>query len=194
MTQPHTYRPYKPKPYLTAQHQISSTSTSTSHLPGTGPTPVMNFYRRSAVPSSSATTTSPNSVKDDFPEALTYRYNDNSAWVPAARTHEASFFSFWFFVVSILTIIWFFLPPAATLNFFWFFFYCCARAGGHRPRKTRLSRTAERAPRSHHLSHDGQVEHSMHYPGGMATRCAAASPVPCRGRENPGCGRIGGRR
>jgi len=47
----------------------------------------MNFYRRSAVPSSSATI-SPNSVKDDFPEALTYRYNDNSAWVPAAKTHE----------------------------------------------------------------------------------------------------------
>jgi hypothetical protein len=27
-------------------------------------------------------------VKDDFPEALTYRYNDNSAWVPAAKSHE----------------------------------------------------------------------------------------------------------
>jgi len=27
-------------------------------------------------------------VKDDFPEALTYRYNDNSAWVPAAKTHD----------------------------------------------------------------------------------------------------------
>jgi hypothetical protein len=31
-----------------------------------------------------------NTVKDDFPEALTYRFNDNSAWVPAARTHEVS--------------------------------------------------------------------------------------------------------
>jgi len=43
--------------------------------------------RRSAA-SSSTTTLAANPVKDDFPEALTYRYNDNSAWVPAARTHE----------------------------------------------------------------------------------------------------------
>lgn len=28
--------------------------------------------------------------KDDFPEALTYRFNDNSAWVPAARTHDVN--------------------------------------------------------------------------------------------------------
>ncbi|KAH9969873.1 hypothetical protein BC827DRAFT_43158 [Russula dissimulans] len=47
----------------------------------------MNFYRRSAALSSSAATPT-NSVKDDFPEALTYRFNDNSAWVPAAKTHE----------------------------------------------------------------------------------------------------------
>jgi hypothetical protein len=45
--------------------------------------------RRSAVASSS-TTTVVNPVKDDFPEALTYRYNDNSAWVPAAKTHDVS--------------------------------------------------------------------------------------------------------
>jgi hypothetical protein len=53
----------------------------------------MNFYlghRRSMASSSTAPPASP--VKDDFPEALTYRYNDNSAWVPAAKSHEASFF------------------------------------------------------------------------------------------------------
>ncbi|KAH9999651.1 hypothetical protein BJV74DRAFT_165440 [Russula compacta] len=47
----------------------------------------MNLYlgtRRPAEPSSSTST----AAKDDFPEALTYRYNDNSAWVPAAKTHE----------------------------------------------------------------------------------------------------------
>ncbi len=56
---------------------------------------VMNFYygsRRSAA--SSSTTPAATPAKDDFPEALTYRYNDNSAWVPAARTHEASIFFF----------------------------------------------------------------------------------------------------
>jgi len=89
----------------------------------------MNFYRRSAVPSSSATTTSPNSVKDDFPEALTYRYNDNSAWVPAAKTHEASFFFLVFRCVHIDDYLVFFLPPAATLKFF--FFFCFYRRGGH---------------------------------------------------------------
>jgi len=39
-------------------------------------------------------------VKDDFPEALTYRYNDNSAWVPAARSHDVSHNSFLFFSSS----------------------------------------------------------------------------------------------
>ena len=56
----------------------------------------MNFYmgtRRSMVSSSSSSATAANPVKDDFPEALTYRYNDNSAWVPAAKSHDASFFS-----------------------------------------------------------------------------------------------------
>ncbi|KAI9447251.1 hypothetical protein F5148DRAFT_727448 [Russula earlei] len=51
----------------------------------------MNFHlgtRRSAVPSSASVAPAASSVKDDFPEALTYRYNDNSAWVPAARSHE----------------------------------------------------------------------------------------------------------
>jgi hypothetical protein len=51
----------------------------------------MNFYlgnRRSMASSSTAPAATP--VKDDFPEALTYRYNDNSAWVPAARSHDAS--------------------------------------------------------------------------------------------------------
>jgi hypothetical protein len=43
---------------------------------------------------SSSTSTVANPVKDDFPEALTYRFNDNSAWVPAAKSHDASFFSF----------------------------------------------------------------------------------------------------
>ncbi|KAI0251004.1 hypothetical protein BJV78DRAFT_519585 [Lactifluus subvellereus] len=42
--------------------------------------------RQSAASSSTAAT--PDPVKDDFPEALTYRFNDNSAWVPAARTHD----------------------------------------------------------------------------------------------------------
>jgi len=41
--------------------------------------------------SSSSTAMAANPVKDDFPEALTYRYNDNSAWVPAAKSHDASF-------------------------------------------------------------------------------------------------------
>ena len=60
----------------------------------------MNFYlgtRRSSMASSSTSpaAANPNSIKDDFPEALTYRYNDNSAWVPAAKSHDASFlFSF----------------------------------------------------------------------------------------------------
>lgn len=40
--------------------------------------------------SSSSATAAANPVKDDFPEALTYRFNDNSAWVPAAKSHEAS--------------------------------------------------------------------------------------------------------
>ena len=52
----------------------------------------MNFSlgTRRSTASSSSNTTAANPVKDDFPEALTYRFNDNSAWVPAARTHEAS--------------------------------------------------------------------------------------------------------
>jgi len=37
---------------------------------------------------SSSTSTIANPVKDDFPEALTYRFNDNSAWVPAAKSHD----------------------------------------------------------------------------------------------------------
>ena len=52
----------------------------------------MNFQlgTRRSTASSSSNTTAANPVKDDFPEALTYRFNDNSAWVPAAKTHEAS--------------------------------------------------------------------------------------------------------
>jgi hypothetical protein len=46
---------------------------------------------------SSSTAASSNPVKDDFPEALTYRFNDNSAWVPAARTHDVWCFLFLFF-------------------------------------------------------------------------------------------------
>ena len=63
-------------------------------LPLTRPVEVMNFYlgtRRSMASSSTAPAATP--IKDDFPEALTYRYNDNSAWVPAAKSHDASFFS-----------------------------------------------------------------------------------------------------
>lgn len=54
----------------------------------------MNLYlgTRRSMASSSTATAAANPVKDDFPEALTYRYNDNSAWVPAAKSHEASFF------------------------------------------------------------------------------------------------------
>ena len=53
---------------------------------------VMNLYlgnRRSMSSSSNVTAAPP--VKDDFPEALTYRYNENSAWVPAARSHEVTY-------------------------------------------------------------------------------------------------------
>jgi hypothetical protein len=42
---------------------------------------------------STSTSTAANPVKDDFPEALTYRFNDNSAWVPAARVTTQVFFS-----------------------------------------------------------------------------------------------------
>ncbi len=53
----------------------------------------MNLYlgTRRSMASSSSTAMAANPVKDDFPEALTYRYNDNSAWVPAAKSHDASF-------------------------------------------------------------------------------------------------------
>jgi hypothetical protein len=40
-------------------------------------------------------------VNDDFPEALTYRYNDNSAWVPTAKSHDASFFSFVYYTYVV---------------------------------------------------------------------------------------------
>lgn len=46
---------------------------------------------------SSSTAPAATPIKDDFPEALTYRYNDNSAWVPAAKSHDASFFPFYLF-------------------------------------------------------------------------------------------------
>lgn len=52
---------------------------------------MMKLYIGSRQPAaSSSTVPAPNLVKDDFPEALTYRFNDNSAWVPAARTHDVS--------------------------------------------------------------------------------------------------------
>jgi hypothetical protein len=58
---------------------------------------------------SSSTSTAANQVKDDFPEALTYRFNDNSAWVPAAKSHDASFFSFVYYTyVAYLGVIFFF--------------------------------------------------------------------------------------
>ncbi|KAI0301121.1 hypothetical protein B0F90DRAFT_1667998 [Multifurca ochricompacta] len=37
---------------------------------------------------SSSIIPAPSPAKVDFPEALTYRFNDNSAWVPAAKTHD----------------------------------------------------------------------------------------------------------
>jgi len=49
---------------------------------------MMKLYIGPRPTASSSTVPDPNSVKEDFPEALTYRFNDNSAWVPAARTHE----------------------------------------------------------------------------------------------------------
>jgi hypothetical protein len=54
----------------------------------------MNLYlgTRRSMASSSTANMAADPVKDDFPEALTYRYNDNSAWVPAAKSHEASLF------------------------------------------------------------------------------------------------------
>lgn len=136
----------------------------------------MNFYwgtRRSIASSSTAAVADP--VKDDFPEALTYRFNDNSAWVPAAKSHDASFF---------------FLFLLSYYNFMWLNLMGCA--GGHRPCKTRISRITERSTRMHNLSHNGQVEHSMYHPGGMATRCAATAPIPRRGRENSRYGGIRG--
>jgi hypothetical protein len=49
---------------------------------------------------SSSTATAATPVKEEFPEALTYRFNDNNAWVPAAKSHEASpFLSIFFFFV-----------------------------------------------------------------------------------------------
>jgi len=50
---------------------------------------MMKLYMGTRQPAaSSSTDPASNLVKDDFPEALTYRFNDNSAWVPAARTHD----------------------------------------------------------------------------------------------------------
>ncbi|KAH9985846.1 hypothetical protein BJV77DRAFT_1030981 [Russula vinacea] len=74
------YRYYKSfVPHLTWIHSTSSPYSVA----------VMNLYlgsRRSMASSSTAAAADP--VKEDFPEALTYRYNDNSAWVPAAKSHE----------------------------------------------------------------------------------------------------------
>ena len=67
----------------------------------------MNFYlgnRRSMASSSTAPAANP--VKDDFPEALTYRYNDNSAWVPAAKSHEAVFSLFLSIILMWLINNW----------------------------------------------------------------------------------------
>lgn len=59
-------------------------------LSPTYPVEVMNFYlgSRRSIASSSSTAPAASPIKDDFPEALTYRYNDNSAWVPAAKSHD----------------------------------------------------------------------------------------------------------
>ncbi len=61
---------------------------------------MMKLYLGSRQPAaSSSTEPAPIPVKDDFPEALTYRFNDNSAWVPAARTHDVGSL---FFIVLIV--------------------------------------------------------------------------------------------
>lgn len=49
---------------------------------------MMKLYSGTRQPAASSSTAPANPVKDDFPEALTYRFNDNSAWVPAAKTHD----------------------------------------------------------------------------------------------------------
>lgn len=146
----------------------------------------MNFYsgsRRSSMASTS-TSTAANPVKDDFPEALTYRFNDNSAWVPAAKSHDASFF-------SLFGLLQLYVANLGLTFFFPFLFWISGLCtGGHRSCETRISRITERPPRMHHVPHDGQVEHSLHHAGGMATRRAAASPISRRGRENSGYGRV----
>jgi hypothetical protein len=58
---------------------------------------------------SSSTVVPSNPIKEDFPEALTYRFNDNSAWVPAAKTHDVNFFSlfcFLFFFFSSADVVY----------------------------------------------------------------------------------------
>jgi hypothetical protein len=169
---------------------------------------VMNFYygsRRSAA--STSTTPAATPAKDDFPEALTYRYNDNSAWVPAARTHEASSpFTLTLFLskkqkqkqksgtrANNHRFFFLFLGGRFRLAFWLFFWlFCLWRAGSDRPGQTRVPGAAERPARSHHVPHDGQVEHRVHHARGVAARRAAAAAVPRRGRADPGSRRRGG--
>jgi hypothetical protein len=113
---------------------------------------------------SSSTDPAPNLVKDDFPEALTYRFNDNSAWVPAARTHDVSS---GFLIVLIVRLT-----------------SRGRRTGGCRPREARLPGIEERPTRSHHIPHNWKIQYCMHHTGGMATCRAAPSPIPRRRREN----------
>ncbi|KAH9168725.1 hypothetical protein EDB89DRAFT_1909093 [Lactarius sanguifluus] len=49
---------------------------------------MMKLYSGTRQPVASSSTAPANPIKDEFPEALTYRFNDNSAWVPAAKTHD----------------------------------------------------------------------------------------------------------
>lgn len=80
---------------------------------------MMKLYIGSRQPAaSSSTDPAPHTVKDDFPEALTYRFNDNSAWVPAARTHEVSSI---FLIVLVVRLTGF-----------------GRRSGGRRPREARI--------------------------------------------------------
>ena len=87
-------RGYNTQPPNTSLLISACTPTLDGHTPPSYPVAVMNLYlgTRRSMASSSTATAAANPVKDDFPEALTYRYNDNSAWVPAAKSHEASFF------------------------------------------------------------------------------------------------------
>jgi hypothetical protein len=67
-------------------------------LPPTSLVVAMKFCLGSRQPVATSSVIVPsNPIKEDFPEALTYRFNDNSAWVPAAKNHDVNFFIFFYF-------------------------------------------------------------------------------------------------